>query len=129
MPEVRIEIRQGRSASEKKELLEAVHSALVEALKIPEHDRIQRLYEHPVDNFEVPLDKTEMFTLIEISMFPGRSIEAKRHLYRAIVRNLGGLGIGPNDVFIILHEPAMENWGIRGGRPAGEVDLGFEVNI
>ncbi len=40
MPEVRIEVREGRSASKKKALLEAVHSALVEALKIPEHDRI-----------------------------------------------------------------------------------------
>ncbi len=129
MPEVRIEIRQGRSASEKKELLEAVHSALVETLKIPEHDRLQRLYEHPADNFEVPPEKTEMFTLIEITMFPGRSIEAKRCLYRAIVRNLGGLGIGPDDVFITLQEPAMANWGIRGGRPASEVDLGFGVNI
>ena len=40
MPEVRIEVREGRSAPEKKAMLEAVHSALVEALKIPEHDRI-----------------------------------------------------------------------------------------
>lgn len=33
------------------------------------------------------------------------------------------------DSGIILHEPAVENWGIRGGRPASEVDLGFEVNM
>jgi phenylpyruvate tautomerase PptA (4-oxalocrotonate tautomerase family) len=129
MPEVRIEIREGRSASEKKVLLEAVHSALVEALRIPEQDRIQRLYELPADHFEIPPDKTDLFTLVEITMFPGRSLEAKRRLYQAIVRNLEKLGIGPNDIFLVLYEPAMENWGIRGGQPASEVDLGFEVNV
>lgn len=129
MPLVRVEVRKGRSPSEKNALLEAVHSALVEALRIPEQDRTQRIYEYPPDSFEVPPDKSDMFTLIEITMFPGRSTEAKRHLYKAIVRNLGPLGIEPNDVFIVLHEPGMENWGIRGGVPASEVDLGFEVNV
>lgn len=129
MPEVRIEVREGRSASEKKALLQAVHSALVEALRIPEHDRIQRLYELSAENFEIPPDKTEMFTLIEVTMFPGRSLDAKRVLYRALVRNLGDLGVAPDDVFIILREPPMENWGIRGGVPASEVDLGFEVEV
>lgn len=129
MPEVRVEIREGRSASEKKALLEAMHSALVEALKIPEHDRIQRLYELPADHFEIPPDKTDMFTLVEITMFPGRSVEAKRRIYQAIVQNLGELNIAPNDVFIVLHQPAMENWEIRGGQPASDVDLGFEVNV
>jgi phenylpyruvate tautomerase PptA (4-oxalocrotonate tautomerase family) len=129
MPLFRIEIREGRSTSEKLALLQAVHSALVEALKIPEQDRTQRLYEYPADNFEAPLDKTELFTLIEVVMFPGRSSKAKRRLYKAIVRNLGRLGIKPNDVFIVLHEPRMENWGMRGGVPASEVDLGSEVNV
>jgi phenylpyruvate tautomerase PptA (4-oxalocrotonate tautomerase family) len=129
MPEVRVEIREGRSASEKKALLEAVHSALVEALKIPEHDRIQRLYELPAECFEIPPDKTETFTLIEVTMFPGRSLDAKRALYQALVRNLGELGVPPNDVFVVLREPPMENWGIRGGVPASEVDLGFEVEV
>jgi len=43
--------------------------------------------------------------------------------------NLGALGIPPGDVFIVLQEPPMENWGIRGGRMASEVDLGFEVQV
>ncbi len=62
-------------------------------------------------------------------MFPGRSTNAKRHLYQALVRNLAPLGIAPSDVFIVLHEPAMENWGVRGGFPASEVDLGFKVDV
>lgn len=38
-------------------------------------------------------------------------------------------GINGNDVTIIIHEPALENWGIRGGLPASEVDLGFNINV
>jgi hypothetical protein len=30
---------------------------------------------------------------------------------------------------IVLLEPPLENWGIRGGRPASEVDLGFKIDI
>lgn len=50
--------------------------------------------------------------------------------YSAIVENLdNNPGIKGNDVTIVLHEPPMENWGIRGGRPASEVNLGFDVNV
>jgi phenylpyruvate tautomerase PptA (4-oxalocrotonate tautomerase family) len=45
------------------------------------------------------------------------------------VKNLGALGIAPDDIFIVLNEVALENWGIRGGVPASEVELGFKVNI
>jgi phenylpyruvate tautomerase PptA (4-oxalocrotonate tautomerase family) len=129
VPLVRIEVRRGRSPVEKKALLEGVHSALVEALKIPDDDRTQRLCEHSPEDFEIPPTKTDKFTLVEITMFPGRSISAKRHLYQAIVRNLGLLGIAPTDVLVVLHEPAMESWGLRGGLPASEVDLGFKVDV
>ena len=80
MPEVRIEIREGRAPLEKKALLEAVHSALVEALRIPEHDRIQRLHDLPSECFEIPPYRTGMFALIEVTMFPGRSLDAKGKL-------------------------------------------------
>lgn len=129
MPLVRLEVCEGRSPQEKKELLDAVHSALVEALKVPEEDRTQRLHELPPEDFEVPPSKTEGFILVEVTMFPGRSFEAKKNLYHAVVRNLAGLGVGSNDVCVVLHEPPMENWGIRGGMPASEVTLGFEVNV
>ncbi len=129
MPLVKIDVRKGRSPAEKAALLEAVHAALVEALKVPDGDRTQRLCEHAAEDFEIPPDKTERYTLIEIVMFPGRSLNAKRQLYRAIVRNLAPLGVAPSDVFIVLHEPPMENWGIRSGVPASEVNLGFTVDV
>ena len=129
MPLVNISIREGRSASEKKALLDAVHRALVEAFKIPEGDRNQRLFEFSEENFEISEGKTDRYTLIEITAFPGRSLEAKRKLYQAISKKLEALGIPSNDVFIVLQEPPLENWGIRGGLPASEVDIGFKLNV
>lgn len=60
----------------------------------------------------------------------GRSLSAKRHLYKAIVRNLGQPPINtkPDDILIALHEVPLENWGIH-GRPGSEVDLGFDVKV
>jgi phenylpyruvate tautomerase PptA (4-oxalocrotonate tautomerase family) len=129
MPLVRIEIIKGRPITERKRLLQAVHAALVEAFGIPEDDRTQRLVEHDSENFEIPPGRSENYTLVEITAFPGRSSTAKRALYKAIVRNLGEIGIAPDDVLVVLHEPSMENWGIRGGKSADEVDLGFRLDV
>lgn len=128
MPKVKIDIIEGRSREHKTRLLEAVHEALVDALKIPEDDRIQILQEHKEENFEIPPYKTELFTIIEITMFAGRSIEAKKNLYKAIAEKLEPLGIMPYDIMVILLEPGLENWGIR-GLPASEIDLGFKIDV
>ena len=129
MPLIRVEIREGWLSAEKAGLLEAIHAAAVEALRIPDEDRTQILTEHPAEAFELPPGKSDRFTLVEVTMFAGRSLDAKRHLYRAVVRNLGRLGIPPSDVVIVLHEVALQNWGIRGGTAASDVDLGFEVDV
>lgn len=130
MPLVNIEIIAGKSPTYKKALLGGVHAALVHALKIPQDDRNQRLHELSPENYERRPGRTDKFTLVEITLFLGRSMEAKRSLYAKIVENLGREpGIDGNDIMIVLHEVPLENWGIRGGKPASDVDLGFKVNI
>jgi len=110
-------------------VIDAVQSALREALKIPEGDRTLRLIEHPPSHFAVPPGRGEKFTLIEVTMFSGRSMGAKRTLYQAIVRNLAALDVPPSDIKITLIETPPENWGVRGGLPASEIDLGFKVDV
>jgi phenylpyruvate tautomerase PptA (4-oxalocrotonate tautomerase family) len=129
MPLAKIEVRRNRPASEVTALIEAVYQAQREALKVPEGDRQIRYIEHKPEHFEVPPGKTENFTLVEITLFPGRSLEAKRRLYKSIVRRFGELGISPTDIFIVLNEPPLDNWGIRGGIPASEVDIGFKIDV
>jgi hypothetical protein len=33
------------------------------------------------------------------------------------------------DVSVVVFEPALESWCVRGGHPAGEVDLGFPLDV
>lgn len=130
MPLVKIEILKGKSSEYKKALMDWVHKALVDCFKIPDYDRIQRLYELDKENFEIPSNKTEDFILIELTVFQGRSLEAKRNLYKAIVDNLEkALGVKRTDILIVINEPPLENWGIAGGKPASEVDLGFKGDV
>jgi phenylpyruvate tautomerase PptA (4-oxalocrotonate tautomerase family) len=110
-------------------VIDAVQSALREALKIPEADRTLRLIEHPASHFAVPPGRGEKFTLVEVTMFSGRSMSAKRALYQAIVRNLAAFDVAPSDIKITLIETPPENWGIRGGLPASEIDLGFKIDV
>lgn len=131
MPSVLIEVRQQYSVQEEKALMEAVHSALRECFKILPTDRNVRLIVHEPHRFECPpnREQPEFYTHISIDCFAGRSLEAKRNLYKSIVSNLESLGIPPDHVKIMLREITAENWGIRGGHAACDIDLGFEVNV
>lgn len=130
MPLVKIELVKGKNPEYKKALLNGVHQALVDCFNIPDDDRIQRLYELEKENFEISTNKTENFVLIELTVFKGRSFEAKKKLYEAIVDNLeSALGIKRTDVLIVINEPSLENWGVAGGKPASEVDLGFKIDV
>ena len=126
MPFVKIEIIKGKSSKYKKELLQVVHDALVLALEIEDDDRLQRLYELDAVNFERRKAKTDKFTLIELNLFPGRSKEVKRNVIKEITRLLGErLEIQASDVFIIIHEPPLDNWGFL-GEQASELDLQYK---
>jgi phenylpyruvate tautomerase PptA (4-oxalocrotonate tautomerase family) len=129
MPITRIEVKRSWSGEQQQQLIDATHTALVEALKVPEHDKLIRFVEHRPEHFITPPGTSDNYTLVEISLFPGRSLDAKRKLYQGIIKRFGALGIAPNDIFIVLHESPLDNWGIRGGVPASEVDLGFKVNV
>lgn len=129
MPLVTITIVEGKTRKFKKSILDAVHDSLVAVFKIPDHDRNQRIIEVPPGNLECPAGKAENFITIEMTVFPGRSLQAKRALYQEIVSRLKRLEIRGDDILIVLNEPPLDNWGIRGGCPASEVDIGFKLDV
>ena len=81
--------------------------------------------------FACPPDRShpELYTHISIDAFPGRSLDAKRALYRGIVEKLEGLGIPRDHVKVLLRELPKENWGIRGGQAGCDVELGFKIEV
>ena len=111
------------------ELIMAVQSTLLTALQIPEWDRDVLVDLYDRKRRIVPTRKSEQFTRIEIKLFIGRSLKAKRALYQSIVQNLFAVGIPRDEIKIVLVEIPLENWGVRGGLPASDSDIGFKVNV
>jgi phenylpyruvate tautomerase PptA (4-oxalocrotonate tautomerase family) len=129
MPFVRIEVVAGKTREFKQAVLDQVHEALVEAFRIPDHDRTQRLIELPRESFEFPVARRPDPILIEIACFSGRSVEAKRLLYRRLAERLRDKpGVDPVNVCVVLNEVPRENWGF-GGVGADQIDFGFKVEV
>jgi 4-oxalocrotonate tautomerase family enzyme len=115
MPLIRIEIIKEKSAEYKKTLLDCIHEGLLESIGIADWDRFQRIIEIDRADFETAPEKTDQFMIIEITMFQGRTKEQKKALIETVTRKLGeSLGILPTDIFIVIHEPPNENWGMGG---------------
>jgi phenylpyruvate tautomerase PptA (4-oxalocrotonate tautomerase family) len=131
MPSILIEVRRRYSDGEARALIDAVHAALMGAFKTPEWDRNIRLVEHSPERFACSsrIAAPERYVQITMDCFPGRSLDAKRALYRGIVDRLGPLGIAADCIQTVLREVPRENWGIRGGQAAIDVDMGFNVNV
>ena len=108
-------------------LSETIHSCLVEALSLPMEKRFQRLVLLADDEFFAPADRTERYTIIEISMFSGQSVATKKRLLRLLSERLEDeIGIGPADLEVTITETPRENWLIR-GLPGDELDLSYPL--
>lgn len=109
----------------------AVHDALVDAFRIaPEHRNVT-LAVHAPHRFLGRPDgpDPERLTNVTIFVLPGRSLAAKRALYAGIVRRFEALGIPPACVLIRLVELPPENFGVRGGLPVTDVELGYRLDV
>lgn len=131
MPSSLIEVRRQYLHADEVAIIDAVHDALVAAFHIPVGDKHVRLLVHePHRVSHAPhLAHPERYTLVTIDCFAGRSVDAKRALYREIVKRLAAFDIPADHVTILLRESALENWGVRGGQAACDVNLGFDVNV
>lgn len=128
MPSTRIETPAGWIAGRHAELIEAVQRALVEGIRIPPEDRNIRILEYPPEAFPPMPGRGPAFTMIEITMIAGRTVEAKRRLYAALVRELGAFGLRPAEVKMVIHDTPRENWGVN-GRLLSDVELRFKVEV
>jgi len=107
----------------------AIHKALVEALVYPVDKKFHRFISLDKSEFIFPVDRSHQYTIIEISMFEGRSIEAKKSLIKLLFQYIEqDVGIAPQDVEITIFETPKHNWGIR-GQCGDELGLGYQVNV
>ena len=107
--------------------IDEFHKKMMDVLKIPKDDRLV-LIDQKIKGFYTP-NSSEKYMLFEIDMFSGRTIETKKKLYKELFSLANSVGVEGSNVNVILKDIEKENWGIRGGQPASEVDLGFKTNI
>ncbi len=113
----------------REELSKALHESLMGAFGLPENKMFHRFISLDQENFKYPSDRSSNYTIIELSIFEGRSIETKKQLIKLIYENISKkTSIEENDIEITIFETPMSNWGIR-GIPGDELMLNYKVKV
>lgn len=121
MPLVKVNMLSGKNPEYKKTLLECIHDGLVESIGIEDWDRFQRIIEYENEDFEKPSFKSDNFMIIELTLFPGRTKEQKGKVIEAVTGKINEkLLVAPEDVFIIIEEPPLDNWGMAGKQKSAD---------
>ena len=107
----------------------ALHSCVADALKFPADKPLQRFFPLDREDFVFPTDRTENYTIIEISMFEGRSVETKKQLVRLIYERVpAATGIRREDIDITIFETPRHAWGLT-GQPGDEIQTTYKVAV
>jgi phenylpyruvate tautomerase PptA (4-oxalocrotonate tautomerase family) len=129
MAQVKIYGLKSALADKREVLSKAIHESLMEAFALPEDKRFHRFIGLEKEDFLYPSDRSENYTIIELSLFEGRSVEAKKQLInRLFTKAKAYTGIEAQDLEVTLFETPKCNWGIR-GMPGDELALNYKVNV
>lgn len=113
----------------RQQISDTIHDCLQESFGLPATKRFHRFIALEPQNFIYPADRSEKYTILEISIFSGRSIEAKKKLINMLFREFEAqVGVVPQDLEITIFETPQHNWGIR-GLPGNELVLNYQVNV
>jgi Tautomerase enzyme len=107
------------------------HNSLVccEALVYPEDKRNHRFFPMAKEVLFPPAGRSDLYTIIEIVIITGRSIETRKHLVRLLFERIDSLvGIKPIDLEISILEIPAEKWGFR-AQHGDETTLNYKINV
>jgi phenylpyruvate tautomerase PptA (4-oxalocrotonate tautomerase family) len=118
------------SLAQKRDILsKAIHESLMEVFDLPETKRFHRYMLLDEEEFTYPSDRSDQYTIIELLIFEGRSVKAKKQLINLLFSNLKAqASLEVQDVEITLFETPLSNWGIR-GLPSDELALNYEIKV
>lgn len=108
---------------------DVIHSCVVDALQYPADKRAHRFFQLDESEFFYPAGRSPRYTILEFSMFEGRSVVAKKTLIRLLFQRFEAeLGVAPMDLEITIFETPKHNWGFR-GLPGDEHTLNYRVEV
>jgi phenylpyruvate tautomerase PptA (4-oxalocrotonate tautomerase family) len=121
MPLLRIDVIEGRTDAELKELLDAIHGATLAAFKVPERDRYQIVHQHPaaemrIEDTGLGIPRTERIVMVQVTTRP-RSRFEKQNFYELLCQELRRrCGVKASDVVVSITQNADEDWSFGYGR-------------
>ena len=121
MPLVRIDLQEGRSPEQVRELADAVHDVMLSTFTAPPGDRYQVITEHPVghiicEDTGLGLARTDDLVVIQVVQ-QGRREELKTAMYAALAAALQArCGLDPDDLVVSVTENTRADWSFGRGR-------------
>jgi len=113
----------------KQQLSDVIHSCVVEVLEFPVDKRAHRFFPLEREDFFWPAGRTGVYTIIEIGLIEGRSVEAKKRLIRLLFDRISAeVGTAQQDIEICISESPAYNWGFR-GMHGDEVKLNYRIDV
>jgi len=113
----------------RQQLSDTIHSCVVDALDFPVGKRAHRFFPMVAEDLFAPDGRSEAYTIVEITMIAGRSVQARKTLVRLLFERVeSACGIAPNDLEICIYEVPAENWGFR-GQHGDEIVLDYRIDV
>jgi hypothetical protein len=118
---LRIDVIAGRSEAQLRELLDAIHCAMLAAFKVPERDRYQIVHEHSaaemrIEDTGLDIPRTERIVMVQVTTRPRSRLE-KQNFYEVLCQELSRrCGVKPSDVVVSVTQNADEDWSFGYGR-------------
>lgn len=110
-------------------LSEVIHECVMEALQFPADKKAHRFFLMEKEDMLYPAGRTDAYTIIEISIIEGRTVETKKKLIRLLFDNIRDkVNIQHQDIEICIQESPACNWGFR-GMHCDEVKLNYTINV
>src|SRR5690242_10720154 len=112
MAQVKVYGLRDKLDSIKGRLSDVIHACIVEALKLPQDKRAHRFFPLAREDFFYPSGRTDAYTIIEIAMIEGRTVETKKKLILLLFERISSsFGMSSADIEINISEAPKTNWG------------------
>ena len=121
MPLVRIDVQQGRTPSQLRQLADTIQDVMLDVFAAPPGDRYQIITEHPVgqiiaEDTGLGLERSDGVTVIQIFQ-QGRSASQKQTAYEQLAKRLDAAGlVRPADLIVSVTGNTREDWSFGLGR-------------
>jgi phenylpyruvate tautomerase PptA (4-oxalocrotonate tautomerase family) len=105
VPVVRIDVAGPKSAEYRSALLAGVRAGVLAGLGVPDERVTVRLFETAAGDFDLPACRTERYTIVDVTMYAGRTPDLKAACIAAVRERLAeNPGIEPSEVTVVFHD-------------------------